>query len=112
MSIAEFQHQIFEVALSSAICDIPIVRRISPTAIKLRVYLTFAGYIDIFYNRETDRVAFALIQQGNRVYGADNTGGWHLHPFNDPSQHIPLSTAMSFADFVKEIENFYQRTLA
>ena len=52
MSIAEFQHQIFEVAFSSPICDIPIVRRISPTAINLRVYLTLGGYIDNFYNND------------------------------------------------------------
>lgn len=107
MSIAEFQHLIFKVAFSSAICDIPIVRRISPTAINIRVYLTLDGYIDVFYNQETERVAFAWIQDGNRIYGADNTGGWHIHPFADPSQHFPLSIDMSFANFVKEIENHY-----
>ena len=107
MSINEFQHQVFEIALSSVICDIPIVRRVSPTSINIRIDLTVAGYIDIFYNQESDRIAYALIRDGQRIYGADNTGGWHFHPFDNPAQHVPLSAAMSFADFIEEIEKFY-----
>jgi len=109
VNIPEFQHQIYEIALSSAICDIPLVRRISPTSINLRIYLTVGGFIDVFYNQVSNRVAYALIQEDQRIYGADNTGDWHVHPFADPIQHIPLLSAMSFADFVKEIEKFYKQ---
>ncbi len=106
MNISEFQHRIFEISLSSAICDIPIVRRISPTSINLRVDLIVGGFIDVFFNQETGRVAFAFIKDDERIFGADNTGGWHIHPFNDPTQHVPLPLAMSFEEFVKQIESF------
>jgi hypothetical protein len=109
VNISEFQHQVYEIALSSAICDIPSVRRISPTSINLRIYLTVDGYIDVFYNQESDRVAYALIQENQRIYGVDNTGGWHVHPFADPAAHLPLVSALFFGDFVKEIENFYKQ---
>jgi len=107
VNIPEFQYHIYEVAFSSAICDIPLVRRISPTSINLRIYLTVGGFIDVFYNQESNRVAYALIQEGQRIYGADNTGGWHVHPFADPLQHVPIISEMSFLDFVTEIEKFY-----
>ena len=109
MNIPEFQHHIYEVAFSSDICDIPFVRRISPTSINLRIHLTIGGFIDVFYNQESNRVAYALVQEGRRIYGLDNTGGWHVHPFADPTQHLPITSKMSFSDFVKEIEKFYQQ---
>ena len=70
----------------------------------MRVGVTTGGFIDTFYNEHTGTTAFALIRQGSRAFGADNTGGWHIHPFADPSQHVPLPGAMSFAGFVAEIE--------
>lgn len=60
--------------------------------------------MDAFYNEQTGTTAFALIRDGRRVFGADSTGGWHVHPFADPSQHVPLQSEMSFALFVAEIE--------
>jgi hypothetical protein len=67
--------------------------------------LAAGGFIDVFYNEQTGTTAFALIQQNRRVFGADNTGGWHVHPFRDPSLHIALSQLMSFVDFLAEIES-------
>ena len=89
--------------MTSPICDIPRVVRLSSTAIKLRIELPNGDFIDAFYNEETDTTAYALIRQGQRVFGADNTGGWHVHPFTNPTRHDKLVDAMSFADFVAEI---------
>lgn len=110
MTIQEFQHQIFEVAAASRICDVPIVRQIVSASISIRVPLTVGNFIDIFYNRQSDRIAYALIESGNRIFGADNTGGWHIHPFDDPANYLPLASAMTFAEFIKEIEQHYQLT--
>jgi hypothetical protein len=104
MTLAEFEHEIFAVALDSAICDIPVIRRLTATTINLRVAITTGGFIDVFYNEQTGTTAFALIHRNQRVFGADNTGGWHLHLFNAPESHDPLSEAMSFAEFVAAIE--------
>jgi len=79
MTIEEFQREVISCALDSPICDIPLVRRITPTSINLRVPLTFGNFVDLFYNEETGTTAFAIIEKGKRIFGADNTDGWHLH---------------------------------
>jgi hypothetical protein len=104
MTLGEFEQQVFAVAMASPICGIPAVRRLTSTSINLRLSVTTGGYIDAFYNELTGTTAFALIRQGQRAFGADNTGDWHVHPFADPDQHEPISGAMSFAEFVAEIE--------
>ncbi len=108
MTVHEFQHQIFEVAAASPICDVPLVRQVGSASINLRVPLTVGNFIDIFYNQQTDRIAYALIEEGKRIFGADNTGGWHVHPFDDPANHLPLVAPMTFSDFIKAIEQHYQ----
>jgi len=92
------------VVLTSSICVIPSVRRLTPTAINLRVPITTGGFVDAFYNEQTGTMAFAFIRLGQRVFGADNTGGWHVHPFAGPGRHDPLPEPMTFAAFVVEIE--------
>ena len=107
MTLTEFQQQVFAVALVSPICDIPSVVRLSATAIKLRIQTAVGEYIDAFYNVQTGTTAYALIDGGQRIFGADNTGGWHQHPFHDPTRHDPLSSAVTFAEFVEQIEQQY-----
>ena len=53
-------------------------------------------------------MAFSLICEGQRVFGVDNTGGWHIHPCSDPARHDPLVDPLSFAGFVDEIEQQQQ----
>ena len=104
MTLAEFEQQVFAVAMHSPICGIPMIRRLTPTSINLRLDVIVGGFVDIFYNEETGTVAYALIQDGQRTFGADNAGGWHVHPFAAPDQHDPSSGAMSFVEFVAAIE--------
>jgi hypothetical protein len=104
MTLAEFEQQIFAVAMRSSICGIPAVRRLTSTSISLHVSIASGGFIDAFYNEQTDTMAFAFIREGQRLFGVDNTGGWHVHPFSDPARHNPLAAPLSFAEFVDEIE--------
>lgn len=104
MTVAEFEQQIFAVAMASPICSVPSVRRLTATSIALRVDISTGGFVDAFCNEQTDTTAFALIREGRRVFGADNTGGWHIHPFADPDSHVPLPRAMSFREIVVELE--------
>jgi hypothetical protein len=76
MTLAEFQRLVFDVAIASPICGIPVVWRLTATSINLRVEITTGGFVDIFYNEETHTTAYALIRTERRVFGADNTGGW------------------------------------
>ena len=98
MTLADFEQAIFATALRSLVCDIPAVVRLTATAIQLRVQTT------------TGTKAYALIDKGQRIFGADNTGGWHYHPFHDPTRHDRLTDAMTFAMFVAQIEQYYGLT--
>jgi hypothetical protein len=86
------------------LCGVPSVRDLSPTSVAIRVPVTSGGFVDAFFNEQTGTIAFALIQEGKRIFGADNTGGWHVHPFDDPEKHEKLSGEMAFATFVAAIE--------
>ena len=110
MTLADFEQEIFATALRSPVCDIPSVVRLTATAIKLRVQTTTGSYIDAFYNEQTGTTAYALIDKGQRIFGTDNTGGWHYHPFQDPTRHEPLARAMTFAEFIAQIEQQYRLT--
>jgi len=45
MTLAEFERQVFAVATASPICGIPVVRRLTPTSINLRLDVTTGGFI-------------------------------------------------------------------
>ncbi len=104
MTLEEFERVVFQTAHQSPLCDIPAMRNLTPTSETIRVSMIMGGFIDAFFNAETGTMAFAFIREGKRVFGADNTGGWHMHPFDDPEEHRALANAMTFADFVKAVE--------
>ena len=105
MTLGDFEQKVFSAAIASPICCVPVVRRLTATSIGLRIDILTGGFVDVFYNEQTGTTAYALIRQGRRVFGADSTGGWHVHPYADPDSHIPLPDALSFTDFVAEIES-------
>jgi hypothetical protein len=104
VTLREFERQVLAVAMASPMCGIPTIRRLTSTSINLRLNVTTGGFIDAFYNEQTGTTAFALIRNDQRIFGADNTGGWHVHPFADPNRHDPIPNPMSFAEFVAEVE--------
>jgi len=107
MTLDEFERTVFQVAYSSALCGIPEIYRRTPTSETVRVPLVKGGFVDAFFNAETGTMAFAYIRQDQRVFGADNTGGWHLHPFENPAEHRRLTKEMTFVDFILAIERHY-----
>lgn len=111
MKLAEFESQVSDIATHSAICGIPVIRRITSTAINIRLSLSTGGFIDVFHNEHTGTTAFTLIYKDRRIFGADNTGGWHIHPFDNPDLHIPIPKAISFAGFVADIEKQFTGAL-
>jgi Ethanolamine utilization protein EutJ (predicted chaperonin) len=110
MTIEVFQHDVFTFAFRSPICGIPIVRRITSTSVNFRIPLTIGNFVDIFYNEETGTTAFALIEKGKRIFGADNTGGWHLHPFENPDHPIKLEKPLNAEEFFDMIQRHFQKT--
>ena len=80
--------------------------------VKIRVLLVADAFVDIYYNPETNRCSFTLIFTDQRIYGADNAFiGWHIHPLEDPDQHIRAQEVL-FADFLAVVEEWIRRTAA
>jgi hypothetical protein len=107
MTLEEFEQAVFQAAYASSLCEVPSIRSLTPTSISIRVPMIFGGFVDAFFNEQTSTTAFALIQEDKRIFGADNTGGWHLHPFDHPDRHQVLSGEMSFAEFIAVVERHY-----
>jgi hypothetical protein len=55
--------------------------------LKMRIFFREELFLDIYYNSMNDRTDFALIEHGKGIFGCDNLGGWHIHPFNNPDRH-------------------------
>jgi len=110
MTLGEFLQQVFAIAVASPVCGIPVIRRLTLTSVNVRLDVTTGGFIDAFYNERTGTTAYTLIRQGQPTFGADNTGGWHVHPFDVPDHHDPLPAPLSFAEFVSVIEREEPRT--
>lgn len=104
MTLDAFEHKIFVVANRSPLCDEPTIVVAGEETVKIRIDLLTDGWIEAYYNQRTQTTAYVLIRDEKRIFGADNTGGWPIHPFNDPSRHDPISAPLSFADFISEIE--------
>jgi hypothetical protein len=112
MKLAEFERQVCDAATDSAICGVPFIRRLTSTAVNIRLSVSAGGFIEAFHNEQTGTTAFTLIHQDQRRFGADNTGEWHIHPFDTPDLHVPIHKAMSFAEFISEIEKRFARKQA
>jgi Ethanolamine utilization protein EutJ (predicted chaperonin) len=104
MTLGEFERQVYAVANASPICGIPLLRRLTTTSINLRLDIVTGDLVDVFFNEETGTTAYAVVRNGKRIFGADNTGGWHIHPWQHPNSHENLTEPMSFDSFVEAVE--------
>jgi hypothetical protein len=108
MTLTEFERQVYAVAATAPICGVPLLRRLTPTSVNLRLDIVTGDFIDVFFNEQTDTQAYAVIREGRRIFGADNTGGWHIRPWHRPTSHESLPEPMSFDAFVEAIERWLQ----
>lgn len=58
---------------------------------KVRIHIAASFFIDVFYAFRTQKVSFAVVQKGDRIFGIDNLHGWHNHPFDKPEDHIQIA---------------------
>ncbi len=103
----EFALNIQKVCDNSALVVTYHTRILDNTIVKIRIVLTSNAFVDVFYNSDTGKCAYALIEDGARIFGADNAFiGWHIHPFGHPAQHKIISE-ISFGEFLNRIEQHY-----
>ena len=95
---------IIDLCAQSAIVSAYTIRTVDLDILRLRIHLIDESFIEVFYNHASVKFAFALIVNGQRIYGKDNAKiGWHVHPINNPQDHIPCNPA-TFAEFLAEVE--------
>jgi hypothetical protein len=104
MTLDEFEVQVISTCTASTVVVSVAVIGSGITWLRLRAYLQDESFIEAFFNEATQKIAFAHIQSGIRVFGADNTGGWHWHPQGVPEEHVPTQESVSFSEFIKRVE--------
>lgn len=78
------------------------IQLLDEPVVKFKAVLGKDTFFNIFYNSETSKYSFALIKNGKRIYGVDNTKNWHIHPFNNPDTHIE-TTEISLVEFLETL---------
>ncbi len=76
--------------------------------VKSRIFLIDASFIEIYYNFENGKTSFSLIRNNKRIFGVDNLGFWHIHPFDNPKKHIK-SKEIKLEDFLGKIKNYLSK---
>lgn len=81
--------------------------------VKGRVHLKARGFLEVYFNEQTQTVAVAWIEGEQRKWGIDrdNLRGWHRHPLENPAEHEEIST-MSITDIIKELAEQWQHGLS
>ncbi len=63
--------------------------------LSLRLFIRADLFVQTFIGELTGSLYLALIQKGQRIYGVDRVAGeWHLHPYDAPATHIPMSEGL------------------
>ncbi len=104
MTSSEFSAEIFEVCASSSVIVSVFIADAGSTWIRMRASLTDASFIEAFFNETRNKTAYAWVKERQRILGADNTWGWHWHPFTSPSAHISVEQPITFAEFLRKVE--------
>jgi hypothetical protein len=89
--------------------DLEIIE-MSILRLKVRFYIAVSFFVDIFYAVRTQKVSFAVVQKGKRIFGIDNLGGWHSHPFGKSEEHVKIpeqsieSIVIECSRIIKELD--------
>ena len=107
--MADLTLEAFESQIASVCDKSPLVVSLTIIASGItwthhRIFLKDDVFVDAFYNEATGKTSFALIKNSQRIFGADNTGEWHWHPFDSPDSHLSSNKDITIAEFLGEIE--------
>lgn len=67
-------------------------------------------FLRVYFNETTGTIAFALISDQQRVWGVDydNRRGWHLHPVENPTEHMMIAP-LSISEIVSLLQGILSR---
>lgn len=109
VTASEFCKEIIRICSESKIVNNWDVKIHEDAVARIRVFLSDKSFLEVYYNSETEKTSFAWIRNNKRIYGADNLGYWHLHPVENPEEHVK-SGEMSFSGFLQNVEKYFEVT--
>lgn len=63
--------------------------------LSLRLHIRPTLFVQAFLGESSASLYLALIEGGRRIFGIDREGGeWHLHLYDIPDKHEPLSEGL------------------
>lgn len=73
--------------------------------LEARIKVSEEVFIEVYYNMFSDKKSFALIRDGQRIFGYDNYKFWHVHPWNRVATHLPCEepTIEKVFEEIKEV---------
>ena len=105
----ELLRRLVDACQSSSRIESYAIDAIDEDTLCVHVFLTDPSFINVFYNIVTDKIAFAWIKDGKRIYGKDNAKiGWHVHPLELPDNHLPCDPT-DLLSFLREVEKTYPK---
>ena len=102
MNAFDFSKEVVNVCSRYAFIEGVEIQLLDEPVAKIKAVLGKDTFFNIFYNAETSKYSFALIKNGKRIYGADNTKNWHIHPFDNPDAHIE-TRKISLVEFLETV---------
>jgi hypothetical protein len=85
-----------------------VVDRTDPT-ISIRLIIRRDLFVHVLLGELTGSLYFALIEQGQRIFGIDrHSGEWHIHPYDAPHQHVPFPEGLEpkpLLSFLSRVED-------
>jgi hypothetical protein len=78
--------------------------------LKGRVYFKETGFLEVYFNEQTQTVAIAWIEGEQRKWGIDrdNLRGWHRHPLESPEDHQAIP-AKSIEGIIQELGEVWRQ---
>ncbi len=75
-----------------------------------QAYVQEGLFLRFYFNEVTGTVAFALIEENQRIWGvdSDNRRGWHVHPADNPAAHIQVNP-MSVSEIIACLQDVLLR---
>ena len=113
MDVRDFASQLLQ-ALATIEAIEQVVLRPEGPVVSGRAYVTRRindireMFLEFYFNEQTRTVAFALIKDRGRIWGIDrdNIRGWHLHPLENPSEHIGIEMlSVSVSEIVERLRS-------
>lgn len=96
------------IQFSSAFRSYEIVDATQAT-VKIKIYVRQDVYVQVYANSLKNKLNMAFVHGKERIYGEDTEGGiLHVHPFNNPLEHVRSETAISIEAFLSKVQEYLE----